>query len=484
MAGLIREQVPLADGTPHPQPRVAALARADRRLGDRPALVGRRAQAGRRVLPSGQRRRHPPVHRVGGQRTARRVGRVAAGHARGDRPPPGRQARRAVVVRGAARAAAGARAASSATPARSTRSRPACCSSSPAARPGSPPTCPGLDKAYEAVVQFGAVSTTLDPEGEITPSGPATDAAAVAAAARGLVGEIVQAVPAASAVKVDGERAYARMRRGETVVPPPRRVTIHRLDVQRFDAETQRATHRRALLEGHVRPPARGRPRQRDRRRRVLPRAAAHARRRLRRGRRRDARRRSAPTRSGRWYRSAADALPHLPARALDDAEQRDVAHGRALRAPRRGRRHPPARATASCAPWPSRAASAAAGGGAVIVRQSLADVPPGERAVALGSFDGVHLGHRAVIGDGRRRRPRERGLKSAVITFHPPPIAVLRPERAAGAALGAQPPGGAGRGARRRRARDRALRPRVRRPRRRRVRRPGAGRARWARGT
>jgi hypothetical protein len=34
----------------------------------------------------------------------------------------------------------------------------------------------------------------------------------------------------------------------------------------------------------------------------------------------------------GRWYRTAADALPHLPARALDDEERRDVAHGRALR--------------------------------------------------------------------------------------------------------------------------------------------------------
>jgi riboflavin kinase/FMN adenylyltransferase len=63
-----------------------------------------------------------------------------------------------------------------------------------------------------------------------------------------------------------------------------------------------------------------------------------------------------------------------------------------------------------------------------VIVRQSLADVPHGERSVALGSFDGVHLGHRAVIGEAVATAA-ERGLKSAVITFHPPPIAVLRPQ-------------------------------------------------------
>lgn len=63
-----------------------------------------------------------------------------------------------------------------------------------------------------------------------------------------------------------------------------------------------------------------------------------------------------------------------------------------------------------------------------MIVRQSLAGVPAGKRSVALGSFDGVHLGHRAVIG-AAVATAHERGLGSAVLTFHPPPIAVLRPE-------------------------------------------------------
>jgi tRNA pseudouridine55 synthase len=189
----------------------------------------------------------------------------------------------------------------------------------------------GVDKAYEAVVQFGAVSTTLDPEGEITPCGPPTDAAAVADAAQGLVGEITQAVPAASAVKVDGERAYARMRRGETVVPPPRRVTIHRLDVAAFDAGTQRATIAVRCSKGtYIRQLAADLG--------SATGAGAYC---------RELRRthvggfdvadagspdavRADPF--GRWYRSAADALPHLPARALDAAEQADVAHGRALR--------------------------------------------------------------------------------------------------------------------------------------------------------
>ena len=188
----------------------------------------------------------------------------------------------------------------------------------------------GLDKAYDAVVQFGAVSTTLDPEGEITPAGPATDADAVAGAAAGLVGEIVQAVPAASAVKVAGERAYARMRRGETVAPPPRQVTIHRLDVTRFDRGTQRAsisvrcskgTYVRQLAADLGAATGAGAYCLELRRTAVggfdLADAGTPA--------------EIAREPLGRWYRSAADALPHLPARALDDAEQRDVSHGRAL---------------------------------------------------------------------------------------------------------------------------------------------------------
>lgn len=189
----------------------------------------------------------------------------------------------------------------------------------------------GLDKRYEAVVQFGAVSTTLDPEGEIASGGPATDAAAVAAAAESLVGEIVQAVPAASAVKVDGERAYARMRRGEAVAPPPRRVTVHELVVEGFDAATQRAaiavrcskgTYIRQLAADLGTATGAGAYCLELRRTHVGGFDVAEA---------------GTPDAIlaeplGRWYRAPADALAHLPARTLDADEQGDVAHGRALR--------------------------------------------------------------------------------------------------------------------------------------------------------
>jgi tRNA pseudouridine55 synthase len=188
----------------------------------------------------------------------------------------------------------------------------------------------GLDKRYEAVVQFGAVSTTLDPEGEITGGGPATDGGAVAVAAGALVGEIVQAVPAASAVKVDGERAYARMRRGETVAPPPRTVTIHELEVRDFDHGTQRAaisvhcskgTYVRQLAADLGTATGAGAYCLELRRTHVGAFAVADA----------GTPGEVAAEPLGRWYRAPAEALPHLPARALDPAERADVAHGRSL---------------------------------------------------------------------------------------------------------------------------------------------------------
>ena len=55
----------------------------------------------------------------------------------------------------------------------------------------------------------------------------------------------------------------------------------------------------------------------------------------------------------------------------------------------------------------------------------------PGERAViTIGAYDGVHLGHRAVI-DHVRRRADELGARSAVVTFDQHPASVVRPESA-----------------------------------------------------
>jgi tRNA pseudouridine55 synthase len=188
----------------------------------------------------------------------------------------------------------------------------------------------GLDKRYEAVVQFGAVSTTLDPEGELEPTGEATDAAAVAAAAAGLTGDVVQAVPAASAVKIDGRRSYARMRAGEAVAAPPRRVRIGRLDVEAFDAEAQRArvsvecskgTYVRQIAADLGEATGAGAYCLELRRTAVGDFAVSDA---------------GAPADvladpQGPWFRPPVQALPHVPARDLSPAEADAVRHGRAL---------------------------------------------------------------------------------------------------------------------------------------------------------
>ncbi len=72
-----------------------------------------------------------------------------------------------------------------------------------------------LPKTYVAVARFGAVSSTGDPEGEITETGlvPSGELALP-------TGVVRQRPPAFSAVKVGGERAYRLARRGEAVRCP------------------------------------------------------------------------------------------------------------------------------------------------------------------------------------------------------------------------------------------------------------------------
>jgi len=55
---------------------------------------------------------------------------------------------------------------------------------------------------------------------------------------------------------------------------------------------------------------------------------------------------------------------------------------------------------------------------------------------VSIGKFDGVHLGHRAVLGE-TVRRARELGVEAVAVTFDRNPLALLRPEAAPPALVG-----------------------------------------------
>ena len=200
------------------------------------------------------------------------------------------------------------------------------------------------DKAYEAVVAFGAATDTEDAEGRVVERGDpaALDAEAVAARLPSFVGELEQVPPMFSAVRVEGRRLHEAARRGEELARPPRRIRVHELSLLSFEpaggglararlaVRCSKGTYVRSLASGLGR--ALGVPAHLAALRRTgagpfsleqaLPLAEIE--------------------RLGREDRAAlaarvvtpADALVFLPAIPVDEAQARDLRHGRALRLP------------------------------------------------------------------------------------------------------------------------------------------------------
>jgi tRNA pseudouridine55 synthase len=83
-----------------------------------------------------------------------------------------------------------------------------------------------LPKTYEVVARLGAISTTGDPEGEITETGRIPDLDAPLP-----TGTIMQRPPIWSAVRVQGRKAYERARAGEEFEIAPREVTVYRFEL-------------------------------------------------------------------------------------------------------------------------------------------------------------------------------------------------------------------------------------------------------------
>ncbi|HEX2028304.1 MAG TPA: tRNA pseudouridine(55) synthase TruB, partial [Nitriliruptorales bacterium] len=93
-------------------------------------------------------------------------------------------------------------------------------------------------KTYLAEVVLGVETTTQDTSGEVVAERSAADVdeRALCAALAGFVGDLEQVPPMVSAVKVGGERLYEKARRGEVVERTPRRVTVHELVLESFQA--------------------------------------------------------------------------------------------------------------------------------------------------------------------------------------------------------------------------------------------------------
>ena len=114
----------------------------------------------------------------------------------------------------------------------------------------------GLPKRYVTEVDLTATTTTGDPEGEIVEEHDAPTGDELASALDGLRGPVDLPIPSASAVKIDGERAYKLHRRGVVVEMPVRRIIVHELTQEayaggkvRLDLLVSSGTYVRAIAE-------------------------------------------------------------------------------------------------------------------------------------------------------------------------------------------------------------------------------------------
>ena len=98
----------------------------------------------------------------------------------------------------------------------------------------------GTSKTYTATIRLGQSTVTDDAEGEVTATASTVKVAeqAIYDGVAALTGQIQQVPSSVSAIKVNGERAYARVRSGEEVKLASRPVTIHRFEVHSISRDS------------------------------------------------------------------------------------------------------------------------------------------------------------------------------------------------------------------------------------------------------
>jgi tRNA pseudouridine55 synthase len=107
------------------------------------------------------------------------------------------------------------------------------------------PRLVGLDKRYHTEIDLTRCTSTGDPEGDVVKSQPPPGEDELGELLERLRGEIELPIPATSAVKIGGERAYKLARRGVDVQMPVRRSMVHALDVIAYTGD-------RVTLDVHV----------------------------------------------------------------------------------------------------------------------------------------------------------------------------------------------------------------------------------------
>jgi len=111
-------------------------------------------------------------------------------------------------------------------------------------------------KEYRVKVKFGILTTTLDSEGEVIQEMPVPtlDREKLLSVLAQFQGEIEQVPPSFSAIKFEGKRLYEYAREGVFLVPKPRKVKIHKIDLLEIgndyiviDVECSSGTYMRSL---------------------------------------------------------------------------------------------------------------------------------------------------------------------------------------------------------------------------------------------
>jgi tRNA pseudouridine55 synthase len=93
----------------------------------------------------------------------------------------------------------------------------------------------GLDKRYLTEIDLAARTSTADREGDVIEQREPPEASELGRLLERFHGEVDLPIPAASAIKLGGERAYKLHRRGVAVEMPVRRSTIHELELVGYD---------------------------------------------------------------------------------------------------------------------------------------------------------------------------------------------------------------------------------------------------------
>jgi len=102
----------------------------------------------------------------------------------------------------------------------------------------------GVSKRYETAVDLSRLTSTGDPEGEVLDEHDPPSLLELEARLDALRGEVDLKIPAASAVKIGGERAYKLHRRGIALEMPTRRTTVHELELEGYEEPIARLSMR------------------------------------------------------------------------------------------------------------------------------------------------------------------------------------------------------------------------------------------------